>query len=140
MFENSVQSQFTLYLFSFSAEKPKGRGRPQRILLGCWPQDHVRRVVRSVVFRLPLDPLPVEDQLAVMTSSTSLVAPPSSSGEDMSPTTTSRLKYASLLKQIMAQRRLEKQLVNDSNGTVTAGAALECNVDDDHCIAASAVV
>ena len=37
--------------------RPKGRGRPQRILLGNWPEDHVRNVIRAVVFRdgtLPL--------------------------------------------------------------------------------------
>jgi len=31
--------------------RPKGRGRPQRILLGQWPEEHVRKVIRSVVFR-----------------------------------------------------------------------------------------
>ena len=31
--------------------RPKGRGRPQRILLGNWPDEHVRQVIRSVVFR-----------------------------------------------------------------------------------------
>ena len=31
--------------------RPKGRGRPQRILLGQWPEDHVRQVIRAVVFR-----------------------------------------------------------------------------------------
>jgi len=31
--------------------RPKGRGRPQRILLGQWPEDHVRHVIRAVVFR-----------------------------------------------------------------------------------------
>ena len=31
--------------------RPKGRGRPQRILLGQWPEDHVREVIRAVVFR-----------------------------------------------------------------------------------------
>jgi len=31
--------------------RPKGRGRPQRILLGQWPEEHVRGVIRSVVFR-----------------------------------------------------------------------------------------
>lgn len=36
----------------FAAElRPKGRGRPQRILLGNWPDDHVRQVIRAVVFR-----------------------------------------------------------------------------------------
>ena len=31
--------------------RPKGRGRPQRILLGNWPEEHVRLVIRAVVFR-----------------------------------------------------------------------------------------
>jgi len=31
--------------------RPKGRGRPQRILLGTWPEDHIRGVIRAVVFR-----------------------------------------------------------------------------------------
>ena len=31
--------------------RPKGRGRPQRILLGNWPEEHVRQVIRAVVFR-----------------------------------------------------------------------------------------
>nr|CAD7395012.1 unnamed protein product [Timema cristinae] len=33
--------------------RPKGRGRPQRILLGSWPEDHIRGVIRAVVFRDP---------------------------------------------------------------------------------------
>lgn len=28
-----------------------GRGRPQRILLGVWPEDHIKGVVKTVVFR-----------------------------------------------------------------------------------------
>ena len=40
------------FFFFFIAElRPKGRGRPQRILLGNWPDDHVRQVIRAVVFR-----------------------------------------------------------------------------------------
>ncbi|CAO1345381.1 unnamed protein product [Diamesa serratosioi] len=31
--------------------RPKGRGRPQRILLGLWPDEHIKVVIRSVVFR-----------------------------------------------------------------------------------------
>uniref|UniRef100_A0A182X771 HTH psq-type domain-containing protein n=1 Tax=Anopheles quadriannulatus TaxID=34691 RepID=A0A182X771_ANOQN len=31
--------------------RPKGRGRPQRILLGIWPDDHIKGVIKSVVFR-----------------------------------------------------------------------------------------
>ncbi|XP_063238106.1 protein bric-a-brac 1-like isoform X2 [Bacillus rossius redtenbacheri] len=33
--------------------RPKGRGRPQRILLGSWPEDHIHGVIRAVVFRDP---------------------------------------------------------------------------------------
>lgn len=31
--------------------RPKGRGRPQRILLGIWPDDHIKTVIKAVVFR-----------------------------------------------------------------------------------------
>ena len=31
--------------------RPKGRGRPQRILLGKWPEEHIRNVIQAVVFR-----------------------------------------------------------------------------------------
>ncbi|XP_026467666.1 uncharacterized protein LOC113371246 [Ctenocephalides felis] len=37
-----------MILISF---RPKGRGRPQRILLGVWPDEHIRGVIRTVVFR-----------------------------------------------------------------------------------------
>ena len=33
--------------------RPKGRGRPQRILTGSWPEEHVHGVIRAVVFRDP---------------------------------------------------------------------------------------
>lgn len=29
----------------------KGRGRPQRILLGVWPEETIKGVVKTVVFR-----------------------------------------------------------------------------------------
>lgn len=35
----------------FTDLRPKGRGRPQRILLGFWPEDHIQNVIRTVVFR-----------------------------------------------------------------------------------------
>ena len=38
-------------VFSISDLRPKGRGRPQRILLGVWPDEHIRGVIRAVVFR-----------------------------------------------------------------------------------------
>ena len=41
---------FIIFIF-LSDLRPKGRGRPQRILLGQWPEDHVRDVIRAVVFR-----------------------------------------------------------------------------------------
>ncbi|KAA0199353.1 hypothetical protein HAZT_HAZT007633 [Hyalella azteca] len=31
--------------------RPKGRGRPQRILLGSWPEEQIKVVIRAVVFR-----------------------------------------------------------------------------------------
>lgn len=37
--------------FAWSDLRPKGRGRPQRILLGVWPDEHIRGVIRAVVFR-----------------------------------------------------------------------------------------
>lgn len=41
-----------MYYFGKIADlRPKGRGRPQRILLGVWPDDHIRGVIRAVVFR-----------------------------------------------------------------------------------------
>lgn len=40
-----------LLLCDFSDLRPKGRGRPQRILLGVWPDEHIRGVIRAVVFR-----------------------------------------------------------------------------------------
>ena len=37
---------FSVICFSISADlRPKGRGRPQRILLGNWPDEHVRQVI-----------------------------------------------------------------------------------------------
>ena len=35
----------------FPELRPKGRGRPQRILLGVWPEETVNNVIRAVVFR-----------------------------------------------------------------------------------------
>uniref|UniRef100_A0A8D8PZZ3 Protein bric-a-brac 1 n=2 Tax=Cacopsylla melanoneura TaxID=428564 RepID=A0A8D8PZZ3_9HEMI len=39
--------------------RPKGRGRPQRILLGYWPEEHIQNVIRAVVFR---DPQNIKDE------------------------------------------------------------------------------
>ncbi|CAH0383808.1 unnamed protein product [Bemisia tabaci] len=33
--------------------RPKGRGRPQRILLGYWPEKHIQKVIAAVVFKDP---------------------------------------------------------------------------------------
>ncbi|XP_034254253.1 protein bric-a-brac 1-like [Thrips palmi] len=41
--------------------RPKGRGRPQRILLGIWPEDHIHGVIRAVVFRDPQHLKPAQD-------------------------------------------------------------------------------
>lgn len=46
---NGIISVFTHLLWSDL--RPKGRGRPQRILLGVWPDEHIRGVIRAVVFR-----------------------------------------------------------------------------------------
>lgn len=44
--------------------RPKGRGRPQRILLGSWPAERVNEVVRTIVFRDAKD-LIEEDKMPV---------------------------------------------------------------------------
>ncbi|KAK0077687.1 hypothetical protein PV326_009881, partial [Microctonus aethiopoides] len=47
--------------------RPKGRGRPQRILLGVWPDEHIRGVIRTVVFRdgaIKEEPTPIYPNLA----------------------------------------------------------------------------
>ena len=41
------------WLVCYTELRPKGRGRPQRILTGSWPEDHVHGVIRAVVFRDP---------------------------------------------------------------------------------------
>ncbi|XP_037978149.2 protein bric-a-brac 2 isoform X2 [Plutella xylostella] len=43
--------------------RPKGRGRPQRILLGVWPDEHIRGVIRAVVFRDTHAPHPAHPPL-----------------------------------------------------------------------------
>lgn len=42
-----------IIIFLLLELRPKGRGRPQRILTGSWPEDHVHGVIRAVVFRDP---------------------------------------------------------------------------------------
>ncbi|XP_015174350.1 PREDICTED: protein bric-a-brac 2-like isoform X2 [Polistes dominula] len=46
--------------------RPKGRGRPQRILLGVWPDEHIRGVIRAVVFRDGHSPHIVKEEPATM--------------------------------------------------------------------------
>lgn len=46
-----LQVKTLKYLNWFADLRPKGRGRPQRILLGIWPDEHIRGVIRAVVFR-----------------------------------------------------------------------------------------
>ncbi|XP_043475858.1 protein bric-a-brac 2-like isoform X2 [Leptopilina heterotoma] len=46
--------------------RPKGRGRPQRILLGVWPDEHIRGVIRAVVFRDGHSPHMIKDEAATM--------------------------------------------------------------------------
>ncbi|XP_018300018.1 protein bric-a-brac 1-like [Mycetomoellerius zeteki] len=46
--------------------RPKGRGRPQRILLGVWPDEHIRGVIRAVVFRDGHSPHIVKEEPTTM--------------------------------------------------------------------------
>lgn len=50
----------------FADLRPKGRGRPQRILLGVWPDEHIRGVIRAVVFRDGHSPHIVKEEPATM--------------------------------------------------------------------------
>lgn len=68
---NSSFSFFTLFLHpipSLSSVdlRPKGRGRPQRILLGVWPDEHIRGVIRAVVFRDGHSPHIVKEEPTTM--------------------------------------------------------------------------
>lgn len=51
IFINGALPVHTLLLNGIADLRPKGRGRPQRILLGVWPDEHIRGVIRAVVFR-----------------------------------------------------------------------------------------
>lgn len=51
---------------SFVDLRPKGRGRPQRILLGVWPDEHIRGVIRAVVFRDGHSPHIVKEEPTTM--------------------------------------------------------------------------
>lgn len=51
IFRNGALPVHALPLNGIADLRPKGRGRPQRILLGVWPDEHIRGVIRAVVFR-----------------------------------------------------------------------------------------
>ncbi|XP_046391634.1 protein bric-a-brac 1-like [Ischnura elegans] len=51
LYANRVHNMLGPSIDGGSDLRPKGRGRPQRILLGNWPDDHIRGVIRAVVFR-----------------------------------------------------------------------------------------
>lgn len=60
---------FVFFFHGFISDlRPKGRGRPQRILLGVWPDEHIRGVIRAVVFRdgtiVKEEPTPIYPTLA----------------------------------------------------------------------------
>lgn len=54
-----IMSNYFLAVDEHADLRPKGRGRPQRILLGYWPEDHIQNVIRAVVFR---DPQNIKDE------------------------------------------------------------------------------
>lgn len=51
LYANRVHNMLGPSIDGGSDLRPKGRGRPQRILLGVWPEDHIKGVVKTVVFR-----------------------------------------------------------------------------------------
>ena len=52
--------------FQFLSDlRPKGRGRPQRILLGVWPDEHIRGVINAVVFRDGHSPRSIKEEQAM---------------------------------------------------------------------------
>lgn len=51
LYANRVHNMLGPSIDGGSDLRPKGRGRPQRILLGVWPEDHIKCVVKTVVFR-----------------------------------------------------------------------------------------
>jgi len=60
-----VLPPFSTLFFSVDL-RPKGRGRPQRILLGVWPDEHIRGVIRAVVFRDGHSPHIVKEEPTTM--------------------------------------------------------------------------
>lgn len=51
LYANRVHNMLGPSLDGGSDPRPKARGRPQRILLGMWPDDLIRSVIKAVVFR-----------------------------------------------------------------------------------------
>lgn len=51
LYANRVHNMLGPSIEGGSDLRPKGRGRPQRILLGVWPEEHIKGVVKTVVFR-----------------------------------------------------------------------------------------
>lgn len=51
LYANRVHNMLGPSMDGGSDLRPKGRGRPQRILLGLWPDEHIKGVIKSVVFR-----------------------------------------------------------------------------------------
>uniref|UniRef100_A0A1I8NU68 HTH psq-type domain-containing protein n=1 Tax=Stomoxys calcitrans TaxID=35570 RepID=A0A1I8NU68_STOCA len=51
LYANRVHNMLGPSLDGGTDPRPKARGRPQRILLGMWPEDLIRSVIKAVVFR-----------------------------------------------------------------------------------------
>lgn len=51
LYANRVHNMLGPSMDSGPDLRPKGRGRPQRILLGLWPDEHIKSVIKAVVFR-----------------------------------------------------------------------------------------
>lgn len=63
LYANRVHNMLGPSLDGGSDPRPKARGRPQRILLGMWPEDLIRSVIKAVVFR---DYREIKDELGNM--------------------------------------------------------------------------
>ncbi|KAH8303592.1 hypothetical protein KR018_004685 [Drosophila ironensis] len=51
LYANRVHNMLGPSLDGGADPRPKARGRPQRILLGMWPEELIRSVIKAVVFR-----------------------------------------------------------------------------------------
>lgn len=51
LYANRVHNMLGPSLDGGTDPRPKARGRPQRILLGMWPEELIRSVIKAVVFR-----------------------------------------------------------------------------------------